>query len=124
MTWMFKRKKQDPPKKTREQEIAENDGINIFTPGIYHGSTDPRYQLKANLVTLEEIIPLVIERATKDGQWCIDMDLVGPNEDKMRKMIAYVADPSNIKRNYEYNKDQETVDFICRDLANGSRWTS
>ena len=68
------------------------------------------------------------ERAEKDGQWCIDMELVGDEwEDKMRRMMAYVSDEANIKRAVEYiikNKMNETVDFVCRDLANGSRWAA
>jgi hypothetical protein len=120
---MFKKKQK--AEKTREQEIRENDGINIFTPGIYHGKQGAPWEQKCLDVDVHNLIELVRDRAEKDGQWCIDMDLVGDNEDKMRRMMEYVKSRHNIIRNLNYQKEtgrNETIDFLCRDLANGSRW--
>lgn len=121
---MFKKKK-TTDEKTREQEIKENDGINIFTPGIYHGKQAAPWQQLCLDVDVINLIELVRDRAEKDGQWCIDMGLVGDNEDKMRRMMEYVKSRHNIIRNLNYQKENgqnETIDFLCRDLANGSRW--
>lgn len=120
---MFKKKPK--AEKTRDQEIKENDGINIFTPGIYHGRQEAPWQQKCLDVDTFSLIELVRTRAERDGQWCIDMGLVGNNEDKMRKMMEYVKSLHNITRNLNYQKENgqnETIDFLCRDLANGSKW--
>ena len=122
---MFGRKRIEQTEIQRDQAIAEGSGKNIFTIGIYHGVEWPQYNALVNDTPIETIINLVQERALKDGMWCIEMDLVGDNEEIMRKMMRYVSDVDNIKRNYDYQIEQEsgvTVDFMCRDLANGSRW--
>jgi hypothetical protein len=111
----------------RDREVREKGPFNIFTVGIYHGSSMPPYLEKVEDLTIEAVMDLVRRRAQRDGQWCIDMDLVGDNEDKMRKMMEYVRDEDNIKRNVAYQINNETgatVDFVCRDLANGSKWVS
>lgn len=120
---MFRKKPK--AEKTREQEIREKSGTNIFTTGIYHGKTEAPWLQKCLDVDVINLIELVRDRAEKDGQWCIDMDLVGDNEDKMRQMMAYVKSRHNIIRNINHQKEigrNETLDFLCRDLANGSRW--
>jgi hypothetical protein len=119
---MFGNNKKD----ARDLEIEAKDGLNIFTPSIYHGTNDQLYRRTIAEVELHDVIPLVQKRAREDGQWCIDMNLVGHNEDKMRKMIEYVSDPINITETFRYithHEDPTTrdIDFICRDLANGSR---
>jgi len=122
---MFSRRRQEKNEINRDQAIAEGSGRNIFTIGIYHGVEYPEYNVLVKDTPIEVIIDAVKERAIKDGQWCIDMDLVGDNEDVMRKMMEYVTNEDNIKRNYAYQINNETgvtVDFVCRDLANGSRW--
>jgi len=122
---MFSRRRQEKNEINRDQQIAEGSGKNIFTIGIYHGVEYAGYNALVKDTPIETIINLVQERALKDAQWCVDMDLVGDNEDVMRKMEAYVTDVDNIKRNYAYQINNETgvtVDFMCRDLANGSRW--
>jgi len=122
---MFGRNRKDQEEISRDQAIAEGSGKNIFTIGIYHGLDRVDYNTLVKDMAIEFIIALVQERAQKDGQWCIDMDLVGPDEDRIRAMMAYVSDEANIRRNVKYQLDEETgvtVDFVCRDLANGSRW--
>jgi hypothetical protein len=39
----------------------------------------------------------------------------------MRKMMEWVSREKNIRQCVEANPD-ETVDWICRDLANASKW--
>jgi hypothetical protein len=73
-------------------------------------------------ITQEMLIDLVQKRAKEDGEWAIENDLVGDNEDKMRQMMAWVSDPKHIVQCYEYGDNKkETVDWICRDLANASK---
>jgi hypothetical protein len=122
---MFGRNRKDQDEISRDQAIASGSGKNIFTIGIYHGVEFAGYNDLVKNTPIETIINLVQERALKDGQWCIEMDLVGDNEDVMRKMMAYVTDEENIRRNVQYQLDEDTgvtVDFVCRDLSNGSRW--
>ena len=122
---MFGREKKDREEIQRDQAIAKGSGKNIFTIGIYHGVDDPNFNALVKDTPISEILGRVQARAVLDGQWCIDMGLVGDNEDIMRAMMAYVMDEDNIKRNYAYQINEETgvtVDFMCRDLANGSRW--
>lgn len=108
------------------RSLEEQATRNIFTNGIFHGSTEEPYTLKLGDVSIVTLVRAVRDRAEVDGQWCIDNDLVGNNEDKMRRMIAYVSDPENIVRCVSYilkhnEENDRTVDFVCRDLANGSR---
>lgn len=98
----------------------------IWFPGIYNGR-EGDYAKKVADVSLVELTELVTKRAQEDGQWAIDNGHVGNNEDKMRRMIAWVSDPENIRQclNHILKEEMEharTVDFVCRDLANGSKW--
>ena len=67
------------------------------------------------------MVSLVQQRAQEDGTWAIDNGFVGDNEETMRKMMAWVSDPKNILQCLEANPN-ETVDWICRDLANATKW--
>jgi hypothetical protein len=100
----------------REEEI-------IWFPGIYGGRTTPEYLQKAGDISQDELIALVQRRAQEDGEWAIENGHVGQNEDIMRKMMEWVSRPKNILQCVEENMN-ETVDWICRDLANGSKWVS
>lgn len=101
--------------------VIREDQI-IWFPGIYNGR-EGLYTRIASDVTQEVLIDLVQKRAKEDGEWAIENDLVGDNEDKMRQMMAWVSDPKHIVQCYEYGDNQkETVDWICRDLANASKW--
>jgi hypothetical protein len=115
-------------KKDRDREIRENDGHNMFTGGVYHGSKEAIFTTAVADMEISAIVRLVQERAKKDGQWCIDMDLVGPNEDKMRRMIMYCSDEIKIMDKVHYITHHDdpalrTVDFVCRDIANASKWS-
>lgn len=106
-----------------EQQIASLSALNIFTIGVYDGRTEDPYSLIAGQLPLERVIEIVKKRAEKDGQWCIDNDLVGDNEDKMRKMIAFTCDPKMVEQAVKHPSNAgATVDFVCRDLANASKW--
>lgn len=95
----------------------------IWHPGIYHGREGAYSQVACN-VPQEDLIELVRKRAQEDGEWAIVNGHVGPHNENaslMRRMMEWVADPENIVQCFEANPE-ETVDWICRDLANGSKW--
>lgn len=92
----------------------------IWYPDVYNGRQGDYAKTVAD-VSLVELTELVQKRAQEDGQWAIDNGFVGDNEDKMRKMMAWVSNPENIQQCLEANP-HETVDWICRDLANGSKY--
>lgn len=104
-----------------------HDYENIFFPGVYHGRDDKVYTQRAVDMPFELLVKLVRERAEEDGEWTIEHNLVGNNPDKMRRMMAFVANPKHIDqaRNAILNgasPPDSTVDFLCRDLANASAW--
>jgi hypothetical protein len=115
-------------------KIQEHE--TIWYPGIYGGRTDEDYTQVATEVPEKVLILLVQKRAEEDGEWAIANGHVGDNEDKMRKMMAWVSDETNIMQCLGYIADEEeeqrklgnedyeprTVDYVCRDLANGSKW--
>lgn len=95
---------------------------NIWFPGTYHGRTGEYNQL-ASLLSQEELVRLVQTRVQEDGQWCIDNDFVGDNEDVMRAMMKWASTESNITQCLSSNLvSGPTVDWICRDLANAAKW--
>ena len=98
----------------------------IWYPGIYSGRKGD-YAHKIAHVTLDELITLVEQRAKEDGEWTIENGLVGDNEDKMRRMMEWVMRSENIEQcvAHIYGNKMEheyTVDWVCRDLANASKW--
>lgn len=99
----------------------------IWFPGAYEGRTDEKYTQIATHVNFDVLVQLVQTRAQEDGEWAIRNHLVGDNEDKMRRFMAFVSDEKNIRQCVEHirkeGRDHEvTVDWVCRDLANASKW--
>lgn len=101
----------------------------IWFPGIYGGRTDPDYTQKVADLAETTLISLVQRRAKEDGEWAIKGGHVGDNEDNMRKMMEFVSDEINIKqarthalKEAEEGGAERTVDWICRDLANASKF--
>lgn len=99
------------------------DHETIWFPGIYGGRSTEEYTQTAGSISVEQLIELVQKRAEEDGNWCIDNGFVGDNEDAMRKMMEFVSDEKHILQCLKYGDNAtETVDWICRDLANASKW--
>lgn len=103
----------------------------IWYPGPDYASRESAdYTQPIKDLPIETIISLVTKRATEDGEYSIENDLVGKNresEPKMRRMMAFVSDPKFIEQcvDYIYKEETEaerTVDYVCRDLANASKW--
>lgn len=108
-------------KKAKDDSGIKNEEI-IWFPGVYSGR-EGVYAKTANSFPREELIELVQQRAKEDGEWAIENGFVGDNEDKMRKMMEFVSNEKHIIQCLEYaNNAFETVDWICRDLANASKW--
>lgn len=103
----------------------------IWFPGIYPGRSEPEWTQFVSEVEIDDIIERVQRRAKEDGEWAIANGFVGPNnesEPKMRRMMAWVSNKTNIRQcvDYLYRNNEDTirsVDFVCRDLANGSKWS-
>lgn len=98
----------------------------IWFPGIYNGR-EGVYDKRIADVSLVELVELVQKRAKEDGEWAIENGFVGDNEDKMRKMMKWVSNPENIEQCVGHilgagMEHERTVDFVCRDLANASKW--
>lgn len=105
--------------------IAEE--TTMWYPGVYEGRTDSEYGQPVNEVSEERIIELVQQRAKEDGEWAITNGFVGDNEGKMRRMMEFVSDPTNIRQCIKFiqvhgEAEERTVDYVCRDLANASKW--
>lgn len=101
----------------------------IWYPGIYAGRTEEEFLLHVSQVSVETIVDVVQKRAEKDGEWTIANGRVGDNEDKMRRMMAWVSDERNIRQcvNHIYTEKQErqrTLDWVCREMANASKWSA
>lgn len=97
----------------------------IWCPGVYEGRTEPEYTKVLGQVSTVQLIEIVQRRAKEDGEWIIEHDLI--EENRMRKMMAWVSDPDNIRKSAEIiyragSMEKRTVDYICRDLANASNW--
>lgn len=92
----------------------------IWFSGIYNGR-EGDYAKKVSELELAQVNFLVRQRAKEDGEWAIENGHVGDNEDVMRKMMAWVSDPINIRQCVKANPD-ETVDWVCRDLTNAAKW--
>jgi hypothetical protein len=105
-------------------EITE-DTI-IWFPGIYKGREEDYAKTVGEFLD-SQVIELVGRRVQEDGEWAIANGHVGDNELKMRQMMAWAGDPVNIKQALEHIRKEEnahirTVDWLCRDLANASKW--
>lgn len=104
-----------------------NEAETIWFPGIYHGRTSAEYLELVSDITIDELIQRVQKRAEEDGEWAISNGFVGDNEEKMRRMMAWVSEETNIRQAFEYifqegSEKERTVDYVCRDLANGSKY--
>lgn len=110
---------------------------NIWFPDAYIGRTEGEWikpvsiflHDKGAIGALVLLEVLVAQRAKEDGEWAIENGLVGDHEDKMRRMMEFVSDPKNIQQCVEHilNEGTEmdrTVDWVCRDLANASKWAA
>jgi len=103
---------------------------NIWYPGPYEGRiNDADFQQVVGDLSLMQIGVLVQKRAKEDGEWTIEQGLVGSmgeHEDKMRRMMAWVSDTTNIAQCiahilHEKHEYHRTVDWVCRELANASK---
>lgn len=101
----------------------------VWFPGIYGGRTDPEYTQPVGelLSKMDVVIERVQKRAQEDGEWAIKNGFVGDNEDKMRRFMAFVSDETNIRQCVEHvckegRAADTSVDWVCRDLANASKW--
>jgi hypothetical protein len=99
----------------------------IWFPGIYAGRTDSEYTKLVADVSLVELTELVQKRAQEDGEWTIDNGYVGNNESNMRQMMDFVSNENNIQQCVghilkEGLEGVRTVDWVCRDLANASKY--
>jgi hypothetical protein len=92
----------------------------IWYPEIYGGRTEGLWIKPVSELPEEEVIRLVQQRANEDGEWAIENGFVGDNEDTMRKMMAWVSKSENIIQCVRANPN-ETVDWVCRDLANATK---
>src|SRR4051794_23577552 len=100
----------------------------IWYPGIYGGRTDREYTQVASHLNFADLVELIQKRAEEDGEWAISNGFVGDNEEKMRLMMAFVADEQNIRQCLEHIHKEgldhvRTVDWMCRDLANASKYS-
>lgn len=99
----------------------------IWYPGIYSGRTDSDYTKLVADVSLVELTELVQKRAQEDGEWIINNGYVGDNESNMRKMMDFVSNETNIQQCLghilkEGAEDSRTVDWVCLELANASKY--
>lgn len=106
-------------------DIQEHE--TIWFPGIYGGRTTEEYTIPLSSVSITRLIELVQLRAAEDGEWAIANGFVGDNEPKMRRMMAFVSDEKNIRQclahiDKEGKTAERTVDWVCRELANASKW--
>lgn len=107
------------------EELEKHSYTTIWFPGVYSGRQGV-YAQTVQFIQFDDLVELVQKRADEDGNWAIDNDFVGPNEDKMRRMMEFVSDPTNIRQCLEHlTKNNEesirTVDWVCRDLAKASK---
>lgn len=103
------------------------DYETIWFPGIYGGRTDANYTKLVKDISLVDLTLFVQKRAQEDGQWAIDNGFVGNNEDKMCNMMIFVSNPVMIQQCFDHILEEglegeRTVDYVCRDLANASKW--
>lgn len=110
------------------------DYETIWFPQIYGGRQYGPWTKAATRISFDHLVALVQKRAKEDGEWAIANGHVGDNEDKMRRMMAFVSNETNIRQCLDHivkeedenthNEDyeQRTVDYVCRDLANASKW--
>lgn len=101
----------------------------IWFPDTYSGRTDEEYTQIAMHLNFADLVVLVQKRAQEDGEWAITNGFAGDNEDKMRSMMAFVSNEEFIRQCVDHIHKEgldhvRTVDWICRDLANASKWAA
>jgi hypothetical protein len=110
-------------------DIQEHE--TIWFPGIYGGRTGEEWtQTVKSLPDFPALVSLVQRRAQEDGTWCIETGKVGENnenEDKMRLMMKFVSSELNIGQCLDHILEEgmgnvRTVDWLCRELANASKY--
>jgi hypothetical protein len=106
-------------------ELEEHE--TMWFPGIYGGRQYSPWTKIATHINFDHLVALVQKRAKQDGEWAIENGHVGDNEDIMRKMMDWVSEEKHIRQcvdhiHAEGKDDERTVDWVCRDLANGSKW--
>lgn len=100
---------------------------NIWFPGVYQPLEDDGYGVLVKNLTLTMLITLVQARATKDGEWCIETGVVGGKPDVMRRQMEFVSSAKHIEQCRAHIQREEmegvrTVDWVCRELANASKY--
>jgi hypothetical protein len=106
-------------------EIQEYE--TIWFPAIYSGRETEEYTIALPNVSVTRLIELVQLRSAEDGEWTIANGFAGENEEKMRRMMAFVSDEKNIRQclahiDKEGSTAERTVDWVCRELANASKY--
>lgn len=111
-------------------DIVNEQTIWFPDDQLYSSRMGNGYSLPIEFVPLAKLIELVQKRVKEDGEWIIANGLVGEdneNEAKMLRMMAFAANEKNIGQCYEHilaeGKEKDlTVDWVCRELANASRF--
>lgn len=99
----------------------------IWYPGPDYKGREGIYAQTVGELKDPAVIEFVQMRAREDGEWAIKNHLVGDNEAQMRQMMEWTSNPKNIAQCLEHVYKEEnahirTVDWVCRDLANASKW--
>jgi hypothetical protein len=100
---------------------------NMWYPGFDYIGRTGEYSKLVTQVDIDDLVKLVQGRAQADGEWNIANGFVGDNEDAMRQMMAWTSNETNIRQCVEHilkigEGNVRTVEWICRDLANASKW--
>lgn len=114
---------------TSFEEVEITEDMTLWFPGIYNGRQGV-YAKTVGELSDEDTITLVRHRVQEDGEWAIENGHVGENNENeplMRKMMEWASDPTNIAQCLEHIYKEEnahirTVDWVCRDMANASKW--
>lgn len=94
----------------------------IWYQGDDYAPRDGAYAQKLADISLVEATALIAKRAEEDGEWAIANGVVGGNEEKMRHMMAWVSNGTNIGQIVgdilrKQEEGERTVDSVCRELA-------
>lgn len=97
--------------------------MTIWYPGPDYKGREGVYAKTVGEIPDKQTVLLVQRRAREDGEWAIENNRVGDRPEFMRKMMAWVSDPTNITQCLERIYKEEnahicTVDWVCRELAN------
>lgn len=110
----------ETPPHRRKMEIVEHQ--TLWYPGIYVPRTDGDWDKAASSLPFARVVELIQTRASQDGEWTLENEKVGGNEEKMRKMMAWVSRKDNIRQCIDANFEKGvTVDWVARELAYASK---